>query len=146
MFSKKPAEQAEELPGTYGPLTAEIVLPQPKKGTGGTDKDAAGIQRLLDFEVFTEEQMAQVAKISALEQRFLRIRAAAVASAALLIPMLIMALHPGRNTSVITTSIAISIVTVSLAFLKVDQESVLLYSAAYAAVLIVFVGGSLNGG
>ena len=146
MFSKKPADQAEQLQGTYGPETNKIVLPQPKDGTGGTKPDAAGIQRSLDLGFFNEEIKAQLAEIFNSKQRILRFAFAAVGSVALIGPMIIMTLHGGRNTDLLTASIAVLIVTAGLTFVNIDPVNVLLYSAAYAAVLVVFVGGSLTGG
>ena len=60
-------------------------------------------------------------------------------------PMLIMTLYPSRNTSLITTSICtlIFIAFVSL-FSKAREHEVLAIVAAYAAVLVVFVGTSFQ--
>ena len=146
MFSHRPAEQAHKQPNTYGSLTAAILLPTPVAGTGGQDPDAAGIQRHLEFGVFKEEMGTQAATLSSARKRFRRFIVAAVGGIALVGPMLLMSLHPGRTTSLVTTSVAVLLAAVALAFLGGEPESVLMASAAYAAVLIVFVGASLPSG
>ena len=64
---------------------------------------------------------------------------------ALIGPMLIMTLHPSRNTSLITVSIATFLFALALAFIAKDSsgKDVLGATAAYAAVLVVFVGTSM---
>lgn len=68
----------------------------------------------------------------------------------LLVPMLIMVLHPGLLTVTVTTSVFVLVVAVLLAtFMKeAEPEDVVAATAAYAAVLVVFVGagGSDSGG
>jgi hypothetical protein len=65
---------------------------------------------------------------------------------ALIAPMLLMVLHRDRNTSIITTSVATVLFAVSLAGRATDLggKDVLAATAAYAAVLVVFVGASLS--
>ena len=62
-------------------------------------------------------------------------------SFALIISMLLMALHIGRTTSLVTTSevMALSIVLEVGRGCRSSSENVFLGTAAYAAVLIVFV-------
>lgn len=64
----------------------------------------------------------------------------------LIVPMLIMALHPTKNTTLITTSLVTIVFTVIIAFGARDSsgKDVLLVTAAYAAVFVVFVGSSLS--
>ena len=59
-------------------------------------------------------------------------------------PMLIMTLHPSRNTSLITVSLATFLFALLLANIAKDSagKDVLGVTAAYAAVLVVFVGTS----
>jgi len=61
---------------------------------------------------------------------------------ALIVPMLIMTLHPGRVTSLTTTSVFVVAVAVILAYYMENAESKDVVSAttAYAAVLVVFIG------
>jgi hypothetical protein len=65
---------------------------------------------------------------------------------ALIAPTLIMALYPSRNTSLITTSIATFLFASVLALGAKDSsgKDVLAATAAYAAVLVVFIGTSLS--
>jgi hypothetical protein len=62
-------------------------------------------------------------------------------------PMLIMTLHPSRNTSLITTSVATFLFAIALALGATDTagKDVLAATAAYTAVLVVFVGTSSPG-
>lgn len=63
---------------------------------------------------------------------------------ALIAPMLIMVLHPTRTVSLVTTSVATILFALVLAFGAQDSsgKDVLGATAAYAAVLVVFVGTS----
>ena len=71
-----------------------------------------------------------------------RIIMAMFGGVALIAPMLIMTLHPSRNTSLITTSLATFIFALVLANGATNSagKDVLAATAAYAAVLVVFVG------
>jgi hypothetical protein len=66
---------------------------------------------------------------------------------ALIGPTIIMTLHSTRNTCLITTSVATVLFAVTLALGDSDSsgKGVLAATAAYAAVLVVFVGTSLSG-
>ena len=75
----------------------------------------------------------------------LRLLLAGVARIALIGPILLMTLHPGRNTSLITT-VAVVLSTLGFGFSKGGPQNVFLGSAAYAAVLIMFVGANLAPG
>jgi len=63
---------------------------------------------------------------------------------ALIGPMLIMVLKPSRDTSLITVSVATFLFAISVAVGAQDSlgKDVLAATAAYAAVLVVFVGTS----
>ena len=63
---------------------------------------------------------------------------------ALVGPMLVMTLHKSRNTSLITTSISVLFFAMVVAYFarKASPQEVLAATAAYAAVLVVFVGTS----
>jgi len=63
---------------------------------------------------------------------------------ALMGPVLIMTLRPGRDISLITTSIAIILFALMLAFWarSTSGKDILAATAAYAAVLVVFIGTS----
>jgi hypothetical protein len=65
---------------------------------------------------------------------------------ALIGPTIIMTLHSSKNTCLITTSVATFIFAVVLAIFASDSsgKDVLGATAAYAAVLVVFIGTSLS--
>jgi len=64
---------------------------------------------------------------------------------ALIGPMLLMVLHRGLNTSIITASVATALFALLLAIgaKNLHGKDVLAATAAYAAVLVVFVGTSM---
>jgi hypothetical protein len=61
---------------------------------------------------------------------------------ALVIPMLIMVLHPSKITNLVTTASFVLVVAVGLAVVMTSSEpkDIVACTAAYAAVLVVFVG------
>jgi hypothetical protein len=90
---------------------------------------------------------------------------AIIGGISLIVPMLIMALHRSRVTSLVVTSVAVTLFAVFLAFWCVisrhfswvknrrdleqpddglGAKDVLLVTAAYTAVLVVFVGANLQ--
>lgn len=74
----------------------------------------------------------------------LRFSMASAGGLFLIVPVLVMANIPGRTSSLVTTCVAMLIFAIGVTFgtdLKADQ--VLGATAAYAAVLVVFVGTSL---
>ena len=76
-----------------------------------------------------------------------RIVMAMFGGVALITPMLIMTLHPSRNVSLVTTSLATFLFALILAFGATESagKDVLAATAAYAAVLVVFVGTNSAG-
>jgi VIT1/CCC1 family predicted Fe2+/Mn2+ transporter len=79
------------------------------------------------------------------EARFLRIFMALFGVTALIAPMHIMALHQALRVSLITTSVATVAFGIFIALWANDSsgKDVLAATAAYTAVLVVFVGTSL---
>jgi hypothetical protein len=75
----------------------------------------------------------------------LRLRMGLFGGVALIVPMLIMALHPTKDVALITTSVVTIVFATIIAFGARDSsgKDVLLVTAAYAAVFVVFVGSSL---
>jgi hypothetical protein len=73
-----------------------------------------------------------------------RLWMAAFGGAALIAPMHIMTLHPSKVTSLVTTSVFVTVVGVVLAKFMTDAtpKDIIGATAAYAAVLVVFVGAS----
>ena len=74
---------------------------------------------------------------------FGRLRMALFGGCSLVTPMLIMNLHSTPLTKLVTTSVFVFFVGVILAWYMKDarQKDILAVTAAYAAVLVVFVGG-----
>lgn len=60
-------------------------------------------------------------------------------------PMLIMSLHRTLLTTLLTTSVSVLVVSVVMALTMVSAEpkDILTATAAYAAILVVFVGTTL---
>lgn len=85
----------------------------------------------------------EAAKAESLVVRFLM---AAVGGLALIVPVLVMSFFPGRNVSLVTTSVAMLVFAAVITLgTKLAPDQVLGATAAYAAVLVVFVGTSLTG-
>ncbi|KAI9745420.1 MAG: hypothetical protein M1818_000954 [Claussenomyces sp. TS43310] len=86
----------------------------------------------------------------ALEEWWIMIRRFAMAVAggiALIIPVVIMTEYPGKIESLVTTSISVILFAIFLTwYSKADEKDILAATAAYAAVLVVFVGTNLNTG
>jgi hypothetical protein len=80
--------------------------------------------------------------------RGLRLRMAVFGGSTLIVPMLIMALRPGLVVDLVTTSVATVLFGAVTAVMATDSSGrdVLASTAAYAAVLVVFVGASLTPG
>lgn len=65
---------------------------------------------------------------------------------ALIVPMLIMTLHQTKLTTLLTTSLFVAVVAVALAWWMEDAQNkdIIAATAAYAAVLVVFVGSGTS--
>ncbi|KAK0255222.1 hypothetical protein LTR91_019210 [Friedmanniomyces endolithicus] len=81
---------------------------------------------------------------SELQKRYMKIAMAVFGGTTLLVPILIMVLHPGILTVLVTTSVSVLTVAVTLAAIvtEADAKDIVLATLAYAAVLVVFVGAS----
>ena len=97
----------------------------------------------LGFRELDQKGREERARKNAFTQRIIM---AMYGGAALIGPMLIMTLHPSKNTNLITVSVATFLFALVLAFVARDSagKDVLASTAAYAAVLVVFVGTSLT--
>ncbi|KAI1371628.1 hypothetical protein F4677DRAFT_435239 [Hypoxylon crocopeplum] len=75
-----------------------------------------------------------------------RFMAAFVGGVLLVVPVIIMALGPNLNKSLITTSVAVIVFSLYMSWANstLKQGELLAASAAYAAVLVVFVGVSIE--
>jgi VIT1/CCC1 family predicted Fe2+/Mn2+ transporter len=78
------------------------------------------------------------------KQRLARFAMAALGGLLLVVPMLIMANVQGKASSLITTCIALLVFSALVTlFTELGPHEILATTAAYAAVLVVFVGTSL---
>ena len=93
------------------------------------------------------QRVGRVAEKKQRERLAARLIMALFGGLALVAPMLVMTLHPTRLTTLLTTSICIVVVAVALAFYLGDArpKDVMAATAAYAAVLVVFVGAIWTG-
>jgi Family of unknown function (DUF6594) len=73
-----------------------------------------------------------------------RLRMALFGGLGLLAPVIVMTLVPGRTSYLVTTSVAILLFALALAIFaeKTSGKDILAATAAYAAVLVVFIGTS----
>lgn len=92
----------------------------------------------------SELQRQAAEEKSELKKLFQKIFMAVVGGLVLLAPMLIMVLHPGLLTALTTTSVFVLVVAIGLALIMkgADEKDIVAATAAYAAVLVVFVGTS----
>ena len=90
----------------------------------------------------TTSGMSSDRNTAAMEALWSRLVMALGGGLALVGPMLIMVLHPTKITALATTSCFVVAVAISLAIFMQDSQpkDVLACTAAYAAVLVVFVG------
>ncbi|KAI1322753.1 hypothetical protein F5Y16DRAFT_415564 [Xylariaceae sp. FL0255] len=106
-------------------------------GSGGLDSVAGKFQ-----------QRAKTNKERRRKALVFRFAVALFSGVALIAPMLIMVLHQGIPTALATTSVAVFILAIVVAlYSNAGAEAIMGTVAAYAAVLIVFVGnfvGNLN--
>lgn len=80
--------------------------------------------------------------LTAKKRLWVRLAMALCGGLALVIPMLIMVLYPSKITSLVTTTCFVLVVAVGLAVFMRSSEpkDIVACTAAYAAVLVVFVG------
>lgn len=84
-------------------------------------------------------------KVADKKSRLLRFTMAGTGALLLVVPMLIMANIPGKTASLITTCVALLIFSILIPLLtELGPNKILATTAAYAAVLVVFVGTSLT--
>lgn len=86
-------------------------------------------------------------EVSEFVDRLVRFSIAIVGGLFLIVPMLVMALHPSEKKSLITVSASVFLFVMVLSLgVKVTNVEALVSTATYAAVLVVFVGTSSGGG
>jgi hypothetical protein len=93
-----------------------------------------------------EHGRVSVVKVQSKEAFVSRLLMALFGGIALIVPTVIMAKHPGTNFSLGTTAVATVLFALALAFGARDStgKDVLAATAAYSAVLVVFIGTSLS--
>lgn len=84
--------------------------------------------------------------VSTFVDRLARLIAAFAGGVFLIVPMIIMTLHPSETKSLVTVSVAVVVFALLLSFgIQVSNIETLVSTATYAAVLVVFVGTSSGG-
>jgi hypothetical protein len=99
-----------------------------------------------DFDHPTLPGVARTAAIKADKSRHLLLRfgMASAGELFLIVPVIVMANVPGKTSSLVTTCIAMLLFALGITFgTDIKSDQVLAATAAYAAVLVVFVGTSL---
>jgi len=84
-------------------------------------------------------------KVVKTKERFIsRASGAVFGGLAVIVPMLIMSLHPTRLTQLLTASVFVVAIALILAWLmdEAERKDIIAATAAYGAVLVVFVGAS----
>jgi predicted neutral ceramidase superfamily lipid hydrolase len=103
----------------------------------------AGLLSVHDFRgtFLEDEKLRRKRKSEAFSRRLFM---AAFGGAALIAPMLIMTLHPTKVTNLVMASAFVMVVAVLLAYVMTEAtpQDIIGATAAYAAVLVVFVGSS----
>ncbi|UNI23069.1 hypothetical protein JDV02_008909 [Purpureocillium takamizusanense] len=90
---------------------------------------------------FTEGKSPRA--VSGPVDRLVRFIVAVTGGVFLVVPMIIMTLHPSQTKSLVTVSVAVLIFSLMLSFVvRVSNVETLVSTATYAAVLVVFVGTS----
>lgn len=67
---------------------------------------------------------------------------ALVTGACLLTPMIIMAFEQSRETKLLVVSVAVILVSLALGVLLTSRDNIIAATAAYAAVMVVYVGSA----
>jgi hypothetical protein len=80
--------------------------------------------------------------ISTFVDRLARFIIAFISGASLIVPMVVMSLHKSLKKSLITTSVAVLLFAAFASLIQAQNSDIVAATAAYAAVLVVFVGVS----
>ena len=97
-----------------------------------------------DLDLRVPQYTGHGGKKQAFKEFLKRLRMALFGRFSLVTPMLIMSLHKTRVTKLVTSSLFVLVAGLILAWLMKDarDKDIWTATAAYAAVLVVFVGGS----
>lgn len=106
-----------------------------------------GISEIPDYTGYEDYHDRQEFNKEQTKEFFNRLGMALFGGFVLIAPMLIMRLHPTELTTLLTTSVFVLVVGIILACYMTDatERDILAATAAYAAVLVVFVGANANG-
>ncbi|CAL8577902.1 hypothetical protein XPA_003712 [Xanthoria parietina] len=97
---------------------------------------------LKEREFYKSQRRDRVARRLGMRNRLI---AAVFGGLSLIVPMLIMAIHPSHVKTLVTSSVAVLLFAVGLAWKSTAKiETLLATTAAYAAVMVVFVGVNSN--
>ncbi|CAO1602662.1 hypothetical protein XANCAGTX0491_006267 [Xanthoria calcicola] len=97
---------------------------------------------LKEREFYKSQRRDRVARRLGMRNRLI---AAAFGGLSLIVPMLIMAICPSQAKTLVTSSVAVLLFAVGLAWKSMAKiETLLATTAAYAAVMVVFVGVNSN--
>ncbi|KAJ6013493.1 hypothetical protein N7540_008084 [Penicillium herquei] len=120
----------------------EVTTQQPSKDTAAFEAQIANL--LVNGAKFSSAGVRTEEESKARLDFLSRLVMALFGGAALIVPMLIMTLHPSKLNSLLTTSLFVVGIAVILAWFMKDAgpKDILGATAAYAAVLVVFVGTS----
>ena len=98
--------------------------------------------RLKEREFYKSQRRDRVARRLGMRNRLI---AAVFGGLSLIVPMLIMAIRPSQVKTLVTSSVAVLLFAVGLAWKSTAKiETLLATTAAYAAVMVVFVGVNSN--
>ncbi|CZT11922.1 uncharacterized protein RAG0_15922 [Rhynchosporium agropyri] len=108
--------------------------------------DAYGAEQYFDYQIWNKLMAYDVEKTKTKEDFLTRLCMAVFGGLALFAPMLIMTLHEGKTTSLVTISVFVFVVAITLAWRMKDAQAkdIIGATAAYHAVLVVFVGTITN--
>ena len=98
--------------------------------------------QLKEREFYKSQRRDRVARRLGMRNRLI---AAVFGGLSLIVPMLIMAIRPAQVKTLVTSSVAVLLFAVGLAWKSTAKiETLLATTAAYAAVMVVFVGVNSN--
>lgn len=86
-------------------------------------------------------KQAKLQRITAIEDKIKRFFIALFGGLAVVIPILVVSFNPSQTKSLITVSVSVLLVSLLIAALSnASYQELIMATAAYAAVLVVFVG------
>ena len=125
-------------------LTNQLYISTPKDKAIMVDTGFSKQHHRSDLDLKVPQYTGHGGKKQAVKEFAKRLRMALFGGFSLITPMLIMTLHSTKVTQLVTTSVFVLIVGLILACYMKDarEKDIWVVTAAYAAVLVVFVGAS----